>query len=142
MAPRRATYLSYGDNESCLETRKYIEDSGIILTVRDIKENPLSEAELAKLIGHLNVVHFVNKMSESYTKNKLDEVMPTREEVIKLMATDYTLIRKPIIMSTRLLTIGCDKKKISQMLQINASGQAKEEMQDHKFNTKSARSRA
>jgi arsenate reductase-like glutaredoxin family protein len=128
MPPKRATYLTYGNDERCAETRKLIEDAGVVLNVRDISEQPLSERELAELIGHLHISHFLNKMSESYSKHHLDRATPDREEVIKLIAADHTLLRRPIVKSSRLVYIGCDKRKISEMLQIGANGQAQMEL--------------
>lgn len=120
MAPRHAKFLTYGDDDICNATRKFIEDAGVILHVRDIEKDPLSEEELHRLVGYLQVGHFLNRLSPAYEKFKLDGMEnPDREQVIKLMAKDHTLIRRPIVISTRLKTIGCDKKKIADMLQIN-----------------------
>ena len=122
MAPKRATFFSYGSDEKTSETRKYIEGAGVLLDVRDISKNPLTEEELAALIGYLDIRHFLNNLSESYTKHNLDQRSMARKDIIKLMAGDYTLIRRPIIRTTRLLTVGCDRKKISEMLQISDNG--------------------
>lgn len=134
MAPKRAKYYSYGDDARCTEVKKYIEDSGILLDVRDLSRQPLTRNELADLIGHLSIDHFLNHMSESYIKHNLDEVKLSREELFELMAADYTLIRKPIIVSSRLMTIGYDKKKIAEMLQINSNGQAEQTVPENRGN--------
>jgi arsenate reductase-like glutaredoxin family protein len=127
MAPKRALYLTYGNDGLCSETKKFIEDAGVLLEVRDIGKDPLSEEELTKLIGHLEITHFLNTLSESYTKYRLDKNLPSRDQIIKLMAKDHTLLRRPIVKSARLLTIGCDKRKIADMLQIKTDGEAPEE---------------
>jgi arsenate reductase-like glutaredoxin family protein len=119
MAPKRAQYLTYGDDGLCAETRKFIEDAGVLLDVRDIGKNPLSEEELSNLIGHIQITHFLNSLSDSYKKYRLDKHLPDREDILRLMAKDHTLLRRPIIRSARLLTIGCDKRKIADMLQIS-----------------------
>ncbi len=123
MAPRRAMFISYGANQNCLEVRKFIEGAGIILIVRDLSQKPFTEVELSSLVGYLNLEHFVDKASESYLKNGLDKGLPERDEMIKMMSEDYTLIRRPIIKSNRLITVGCDKKKLMEMLQISESGE-------------------
>ena len=56
MALKRAEYLTYGYDELCVEMRKFIENAGILLDVRDIAEKPLSEEELTRLIGHLQIM--------------------------------------------------------------------------------------
>jgi arsenate reductase len=118
MAPKRAKFYSYGNDELCNEIKKFIEDAGVILQVRDIGENPLSVEELRRLLGHLQIEHFLNPLSESFKKNKLDQKLPERREILALMADDHTLIRRPIIISSRLVTVGCDRRKIADMLQI------------------------
>jgi arsenate reductase-like glutaredoxin family protein len=122
MAPRRARFYSYGTDEQCAEARKFIEDAGVLLDLRDMSVKPLTEEELNNLIGHLDINHFLNPASPSYSRHGLDRRSKVRAEVIKLMAQDYTLIRRPIIQSPRLLTVGCDKRKISEMLQLNSNG--------------------
>jgi regulatory protein spx len=126
MPQKRARYLTYGIDERCEELRKYIEDSGIHLLVRDMKTDPLSVDELKSLFGHVSVTHFLNPASEAYSEKGLDKALPERDELFRLMAEDPTLIRRPVIKSVRLLTAGADKKKIAEMLQINANGEALE----------------
>ena len=124
MTPKRAAFLSYGNDDLCAETRRFIEEAGVLLSVRDISKNPLSEAELSGLIGNLPIKHFLNAMSDSYTKYHLDKHLPDRDQLIKLLAQDHTLLRRPIVKSSRLVTVGCDKRKISEMLQISPDGQS------------------
>ncbi len=123
MAPRRAIYMTYGNDGYCSEARKFIEDAGVLLDVRDLGEKPLTEEELSQLVGHLEITHFLNTLSESYSKYRLDKRLPERHQIIKLMAQDYTLLKRPIVRSARLVTVGCDKRKIAEMLQINPDGQ-------------------
>jgi len=122
MAPKRAIFMSYGNDTACTETKKFVEDAGVILQVRDIEKEPLNEHELSMLIGHLRIAHFLNTSSASFSKHNLDKSLPPREELIKLMAEDHTLLRRPIIKSSRLITVGCDKRKIAEMLQLSSNG--------------------
>jgi arsenate reductase-like glutaredoxin family protein len=122
MAPKRALYYSYGEDEKCAATRKYMEESGVILQSRDLSKNPLSERELTMLLGHLKLDHFLNSSSPGYIENKLDSTQPDRSEVIKMMVADHTMIRRPIVKVGRLVIVGCDQSKISEMLQIGNNG--------------------
>jgi arsenate reductase-like glutaredoxin family protein len=124
MPPQRAKIYSYGNDEMCAEAVKYITDAGVVLDVRDMEKQPLSEFELRQLVGNLEINHFLNPLSPTYSKHKLDEKTPSREELIQLMAADHTLVRHPIIKAARLLMIGCDKRKIADLLQINENGEA------------------
>ena len=122
MAPKRAMYISYGEDEKCDATKKFMEDSGVILQDRDLSKNHLSEFELIKLIGNLKLDHFINSSSPGYRENKLDSTQPDRIAIIKMIAADYTLLRRPIVKVGRLVLVGSDQKKISEMLQISGNG--------------------
>lgn len=124
MAPKRALLYCSGNDDVCTKIKKLIEDAGVILEIRDIGENPLSEEELSQLIGHVEISHFINTLSDAYTKYRLDKNLPDRQQVISLMAKDHTLIRHPIVKSSRLVTVGRDHRRIAEMLQISADGQS------------------
>jgi arsenate reductase-like glutaredoxin family protein len=119
MAHKQAKFLSYGSDENCADIKKFLEESGVILEIRDIEKKPLTEDELWNIMGHLDASHFLNPASDSFEKYQMAEKMPTRAELIKMVAEDHTLLRKPIVRTARLLTVGCDKQKISEMLKLN-----------------------
>jgi arsenate reductase-like glutaredoxin family protein len=123
MAARRVKYYTYGDDERCHDIRKFIQEAEVMLDVRDMEKNPLSYDELSALFGHCNINHFINRGAKSFEKHGLDKKMPSREEVLKLMAEDYQLIRRPIIKTARLFTVGYSKKAITHLLQVNSEQQ-------------------
>jgi arsenate reductase-like glutaredoxin family protein len=122
MALKRALYITYGDEERCSDTRRFIEDAGIDLDIRDIKKNPLTEDELKRLLGWFEITHFLNPGSPSFEKNGLDKTLPDRADILRMIVEDQSLLRRPIIKAGRLLTVGCDRRKIADMLQISANG--------------------
>lgn len=126
MAPKRATYLTYGNDEGCAETRKFLEEAGVVLNIRDLEKDPMSAYELMGVLGHLDAKHFINPMSESYAKHNLAEEIPSRQKLVELIAEDHTLLKRPIIKTIRLLTVGCDKDKISEMLRLNGEPSSRE----------------
>jgi arsenate reductase-like glutaredoxin family protein len=119
MALRRATYWIFGEDEKAMEQKALLEQYGVEIDLRDLSKRPLTEREVAGVIGHLDLRHFINPTSPSYEKHNLDEKMPSREELVKLIAADNSLLRRPIIRTTRLMTIGFDKNKIGEMLQVD-----------------------
>jgi arsenate reductase-like glutaredoxin family protein len=131
MPLKRATYLTWGEDEQCAETRRFIENGGVLLDVRDLSKHPLSVDEVDKLVGHFNIDHFLNPLSKSYTKHELDKHTPDRGEMIRLIAEDYTLLRRPIIRNNRLFLIGCDRRKIAEMLQISSNGKPSDDERDN-----------
>lgn len=127
MALKRATFISYGNDEWCMDTRKFIENAGVDLEVRDLLKKPFTEEEVDRLLGNWDVNHFLNPVSESFQKLGFDQQLPPRAELIKAIAADPTLLRRPIIRNARLFTIGCDKKRIAEMLQISMNGKSGDE---------------
>lgn len=136
MAPRRAQFYSYGTDGPCTEVKKFIENAGILLEARNIEEKPLTIDELMDLIGYLNIKHFLNTSSKSYKKHGLDKELPSQMEIFKLIAADFSLLKRPIVRSKRLVTIGCDKQRIAEMLQIGPNGEATELIEPRKFNVR------
>ena len=134
MAVKRARFYTTEKDERCIDARKFIEDAGIILDVRDIEKNPLSVDELSALYGYCDMSHFVDQMSKAYTEHGLDKKFPERDKLLELMAADHSLIRQPIIKSTRLMMVGCNKNKIAEMLQIgqNGSGDREQPRRSHR----------
>ena len=138
MALKKVKYITYDENEQCTEIRNYIENAGIVLDIRDLAKEPLTEDEIAGLISKFDISHFLNPMSKSYKSLGLDKRTPDRDEIIKGIAEDYTLLRRPIIINARLFTVGCNKKTISEMLQINRNGQHSDNG-DSNYNRKNGR---
>jgi arsenate reductase-like glutaredoxin family protein len=125
MTRKTAKLLTYGQDSHCDEMIKFIEDGGVRLHVRDIEKEPLSEEEIWRLIGYCDINHFLNPLSPAYEKNGLDARPKDRARIIKLVAEDHTLLRKPIICTSRLITIGCDKRTLVDVLQLGLRPNAK-----------------
>ncbi len=58
MAPKRAIYLTYGNDESCAETRQFLEEAGVVLEIRDLGKNPMNAYELMGILGYLDAKRF------------------------------------------------------------------------------------
>jgi len=110
------------DDPECNEIKSFLEEQDLKLKIRDLTVKPLGVDEVADLIKYFDLKHFLNTSSKSYTKKKLDKTIPGRDEVIQLMAEDNDLIRKPIIVSGRLMVVGPNRQKIMEMLQIKSNG--------------------
>jgi arsenate reductase-like glutaredoxin family protein len=110
------------DDQGCQDVMEFLERHDFKLNIRDVSTRPLSVDEIAALVRHLNLRHFLNPSSRSFAKRKLDKELPSRREMIEMMAGDNDLIRKPIIVSGRLMVIGPNRHKIMEMLQIKPNG--------------------
>ncbi|HHI01980.1 MAG: hypothetical protein DRP51_08805 [Candidatus Zixiibacteriota bacterium] len=109
-------------NSQCDEIKDYLLQQEISLQIRDIKTDPLERPEISRLLRHFDLKHFLNTDSKIYRKNRFDKLMPARDEIIDIMAGDNDLLRVPIIVWGRLMTVGCNREKIAEMLQIRNNG--------------------
>lgn len=110
------------NDPGCKDVNEFLKSLEIILDVHDVKKNPLKKEKIAELLRHFNLDHFINSNSGAYKKFKLDKGIPGRDEVYEMMAEDNDLMRRPIIVAGRLMTVGCNIDKVKEMLQINSNG--------------------
>jgi arsenate reductase-like glutaredoxin family protein len=126
MAPQRATLYTYGNDELCAEMQKFIEDAGILLTVRDIGKQPFTPAEFYELVGNLSLEHFINPASTLHPANGDSEDGLNRRQLLDKVSEDPTVLRRPILKTSRLVTVGADRKRIAEALQLNNNGTPRE----------------
>lgn len=132
MPQKYATFITYGHDDRCDEIRKFIENAGVRVNLRDLSQHPLSVEELDSMFGHNPMSYFLNTASSEYTKLGLDQKLPERRELLQLISQNPGLLRRPIVRNARLLTVGCNKDKIAEMLQISANGEPLEEPHENK----------
>ncbi len=103
-------FLQVPDCATCRKARNVMKRSGYRLRFRDIWKEPLSAAELEKLIGRRDHTKFLNTRSEIYRKRNMKEESPSRRKAIRLMAKEPSLIRRPIIVAGGRVVIGFDEE--------------------------------
>ena len=76
---------------------------------RDLDQQPLSEAELDKLIGERDYTEFLSPRNELYRERNMAENPPPRADAIKLMSKTPNLIRRPLLVHGSRVIIGFDE---------------------------------
>lgn len=105
----------------CAEIEKFLKGFDIILTVHDMRTNPLTVNQLSNLLKHFDLEHFLNGNAKAGKgKKALDFSSLGRQEIMEMIAEDNSLLRKPIIVSGRLITFGYDRRTIMNMLQLKS----------------------
>ena len=120
--PKIVDIFMVPNDPGCVEVQEFLQQQDLRLQIRDITKKPLTENEIARLVRHLDLKHFLNSSSKIYTMKKLDKSLPSRADVIALMAEDNDLLKKPIIVAGRLMVIGPNRSKIVEMLQLKGNG--------------------
>lgn len=119
---KRVDIYTYPNEGACEDVRQFLETLDLDLRVRDLTKHPLTYDEITRIVRHIDIKHFLNAASKMYKKHQMERELPDRKQLIALMAEDNELIRKPIIISGRLMTVGCNRQKIMEMLQIKSNG--------------------
>jgi arsenate reductase len=112
---RRVRFLHKPGCTTCVKARKFLERRGYQLQYRDLWEDPLSAAELEKLIGPRDHADFLNTHSEAYREKHLAQNPPTRREAVRMMAKEPRLIRRPVIVAGGRVFLGFDEKGLAQL---------------------------
>jgi arsenate reductase-like glutaredoxin family protein len=119
---KRVDIYSYTDDPGFEEIKRFLDNYDYDIRVRDLHNRPLNADEIAVLIRHFDTKHFISTASKAYKKFHLERETPKRKELIAMMAEDNELLRQPIIVAGRLMTVGCNRQKIMEMLQIKSNG--------------------
>ena len=105
-----ALFVCYPKCTTCQKARKWLEGQGIDHTVRDIKtENP-TEAELRKWheLSGLPLKKFFNTSGLQYRALELTKKLPTmtEDEQFALLATDGMLVKRPLLIGEDFVLVG------------------------------------
>jgi arsenate reductase len=91
-------------------------DKSAELDERDLAKQPLTEAELDRLIGDRSYLDFLNPKNELYREQKMKEKPPSRQQALRLMAKNPNLIRRPIVRRGKEWVMGFDAEKLAALV--------------------------
>jgi arsenate reductase len=102
---------------TCRDVKKYLEERGHELDLRDLDEYPPPRSLLETHIDAKNVKAYLNTRSNAYKEHGLKEDPPTKKGAIELMMRDPNLIKRPICVSGKLAVFGNDPEAFKEMEQ-------------------------
>jgi arsenate reductase len=84
---------------TCQKAKAYLEAKGVCFTVvRDIKAAPLSETEVKDLVAKIGGAEALfSKRAMKFRSLGLHEQTLTSEQLVGHMATEYTFIKRPVV---------------------------------------------
>jgi Spx/MgsR family transcriptional regulator len=100
---------------TCRNARAYLEQCGFDLRLRDIGKDRLRAEEVEKLIGQGDYRTFLNTRNEIYRRKNMKENPPSRAQVVKMIAAEPNLIRRPIIIAGSKIILGFDQASIDRL---------------------------
>ena len=102
-------FIEYPKCSTCQKAKKWLQENSVEFTERDIvKDNP-SEAELKK---------FFNTSGILYREMELKDKLPTmtEDEMLKLLATDGKLVKRPMIVTKDVVLNGFKEEEWKELL--------------------------
>ncbi len=103
-------FLCYPKCSTCQKAKKWLEDNQIKYELRDIKaEHPTyEELKLWHSRSGLPLKKFVNTSGQLYKSMALKDKLPgmTEDEMLRLLATDGMLIKRPLLITDELVLVG------------------------------------
>ena len=108
-------FVCYPKCTTCQKARKWLEEQGVDVTIRDIKlENPSAE-ELRTwwTVSGLPLKKFFNTSGLQYKALGLKDKLPTmtEEEQLALLSSDGMLVTRPILVGEGFVRVGFREKE-------------------------------
>ena len=113
-------FLQYPKCTTCKKAKKFLQENNVTFNDRDITiENPTVE-ELEKWIdlSGLEIKKFFNTSGVLYKEMKLKDKIKdmSREEMIKLLATDGKLVKKALLICEDKVLVGFKEEQYKEIL--------------------------
>lgn len=112
--------LCYTKCSTCKKALKWLEEQGVMYTERPIKEENPSKEELREWYqkSGLPLKRFFNTSGNRYKELKLKDKLPnmTEDEQLELLATDGMLVKRPLLISEKLVYPGFRESEWEKLL--------------------------
>ncbi len=108
-------FVCYPRCTTCKKAEKWLEDNGIVVKVRDIKEDNPTEQEIR--LWHeksgLPLKRFFNTSGLKYKELGLKDKLSTmsEDEQYALLSTDGMLVKRPILVGEKSILVGFKEKE-------------------------------
>ena len=104
------TFICYPKCTTCQKAQKWLEEKGVAYTLRNIKEDKPSSEELSAWYAQsgLPLRKFFNTSGLLYKSLALKDKLPamTEEEMLRLLATDGMLVKRPLLIGDGFVLVG------------------------------------
>ena len=103
-------FVCYPKCTTCQKAQKWLDETGAAYTVRNIKEDNPTRAELEQWHQRsgLPLKRFFNTSGLQYKALGLKDKLPemSQEEQLDLLATDGMLVKRPILVGDEVVVVG------------------------------------
>lgn len=113
-------FVCYPKCSTCKKAQKWLDESNVEYTLRDIKTDNLTAEELKAWWekSGLPLKRFFNTSGNIYKEMKLKDKLPemSEEEQLALLATDGMLVKRPILVGEDKVLVGAKEKEWEEYL--------------------------
>ena len=113
-------FVCYPKCSTCKKAQKWLDESNVEYTLRDIKTDNQTEDELKAWWekSGLPLKRFFNTSGNIYKEMKLKDKLPemSEEEQLALLATDGMLVKRPILVGEDKVLVGAKEKEWEEYL--------------------------
>ena len=113
-------FFCYPKCSTCQKAKKWLEENSVEFIERDIVKNNPTEAELKKFYkkSKKELKKFFNTSGILYREMELKDKLPnmTEEEMLKLLATDGKLVKRPMIVTKDFVLNGFKEEEWKELL--------------------------
>jgi len=113
-------FVCYPRCTTCKRAEKWLNERGIAVTIRDIKEDNPTEEELRswREKSGLALKRFFNTSGQKYKELELKDKLPTmsEDEQYALLATDGMLVKRPLLVDEDKVFVGFKEKEWQDIL--------------------------
>lgn len=108
-------FICYTKCSTCQKAMKWLDENNIEYTLRDIKADNPSYEELKQWynMSNLPIKRFFNTSGLLYKSMQLKDKLPTmtEEEMLRLLATDGMLVKRPLLVGDDFVLTGFKEKE-------------------------------
>ncbi|MFL5539464.1 MAG: arsenate reductase family protein [Longimicrobiaceae bacterium] len=103
---------------TCAKAVAYLEQKGVpIRSYRNLKELPLSEDEVRALAAKVGGVEkLFSRRAMKYRQMGLHERQLSDDDLVRLMAQEYTFVTRPVIVRGDRATAGFSAKRVDELV--------------------------
>lgn len=113
-------FIYYPKCSTCIKAKKYIEELGLNVTFRDIKENNPTKEELASFYkkSNLPLKKFFNTSGLLYKEMQLKDKLKdmSEDEMLSLLATNGMLVKRPLLVGDDFVLVGFKKEEVEKLV--------------------------
>ena len=106
--------------DTCRRARKYLDEHNIEFRFHDLREDGLDIQMLERWTQRIGWARLLNKQSLTWRKiPEVDRNDMTHDKALAAMIDNPTLVKRPVIESTRFVAVGFSEKRFGDFINNN-----------------------